>query len=132
MMVLRAPYASAIEPSVGAVTALLLPNPELGDSEGQDLALNQRRAINGTRYSYVKTSSRKLLTFTWSNLGRGKLVEIQEFYKLYAGSHALLTDHRGDIWDVTFVNEPSVTTNSRAAPLTESGSITLEFIGESV
>ena len=133
-MTLRGPYANPNNPAVGPITTLILPNPELDNTEGQDLSLQLRHAIDGTRSTYVKSSARRTLSFAWSNLGRGKIVEVQEFFKLYAGDHVLLEDFRGDIWDVFFAEDPlSMATEKRSAnfggPRTESGSLALEFTG---
>ncbi len=129
-VVLEAPFP-------GSVTALLLPNPLLGDLEGRDQTLQFRRSIDGTRYTYIKTSDRKRLTFTWEVLGRGKLVEVQEFYKNYTSERILLTDFRGDIWDVIFSENPiTITMDTRSANAGgirfESGSLTLEFLGAQI
>ena len=125
-MVIEGPYP-------GIAQALLLPNPIHGNTEGRDQLVSFRKSINGTRYTYVKSSERKRLEFTWETLGRGKLVEIQEFYKLYAGNHIKITDFRGDVWDAIFVGEPELSIEKRTANAgaarKESGTITLEFLG---
>ena len=136
-MMLRAPYASPTNPAVGPVTVLQLPNPDLGNTEGQDLSVNFKRSMDGARHTTVKSSDRKSLSFTWDKLGYGKLVEVQEFFKLYAGDHMLLTDFRDDIWDVIFNENPiSMTVNTRSlnagGPRSESGSLTLEFLGAQI
>ncbi len=133
-MVLRAPLANPSNPAVGPITTLQLPNPEHGNTEGSDLSVNFKRSMNGARHTTVKSSDRKTLNFSWNVLGYGKLVEVQEFFKLYAGDHMLLTDFRGDIWDVIIVDNPvNVTVNTRSfnagGPRKESGSLTLEFLG---
>lgn len=120
-------------PYPGIITGLLMPNPQLDNTEGRDISVQFRQAIDGTRYTYVKTSLRRKLTYTWENLGRGKLVELQEFYKLYAGKHVRLTDFRGDVWDIIFEAEPSISTDvlskKAGAARQESGSVTLELNG---
>ena len=133
-MLLRGPLAHPANPAVGPITSLILPNPDFGNTESQDISVDFKLSMNGTRYTYVKSSDRKLLTFTWSNLGRGKLIELQEFYKLYAGDHILLTDYREEIWDAIFNTSPldfSIDTKSSnfGGPRPESGTITLEFLG---
>lgn len=124
-------------PFPGPVTVLLLPDPELGDEEGKDISVEFKQSMNGTLYTYVKISSRKRMTFNWSKIGRGKLIEVQEFFKNYAGEHALFTDFRGDIWDVIFNTNPvDITMDTRSAPAGgtrfESGSLTLEFLGAQI
>jgi len=125
--ILQAPF-----PNI--VTALLLPDPDLGNTEGRDISVEFRQSINGTRSTYVKSSARRRLSFIWNNLGRGKLVEIQEFFKNYVGEHLLLTDFRDALWDVIFAEDPidtsidTLSVNAGAARK-ESGFITLEFLG---
>lgn len=116
------------------VTVTILPNPELENTEGQDISVQLKRAIDGTRSSYVKSSDRKTLNFVWQNLGRGKLVELQEFFKLYVGEQVRLTDFRGDQWNVIFSENPiDVSVNTRSVNAggarKESGSISLELLG---
>jgi hypothetical protein len=125
-MIIEGPYP-------GIIQAVLLPNPKFGNNEGIDQSVEFRKAIDGTRYTYVKSSDRKTLIYTWETLGRGKLVEIQEFYKLYAGNHIKLTDFRADVWDAIFAVDPSLSIETRSvnagAARKESGTITLEFLG---
>lgn len=125
-MVLEGPFP-------GIQTVLLLPNPVLDNSKSLDVAINYTQSISGSRYTYVKTSGRKRLSFTWEVLGRGKLVELQEFYKAYAGQHVRLTDFRDNTWDVILEDEPSITIDVRSANAgatrRESGSVTLELNG---
>ena len=120
-------------PFPGISQALILTSPEHSNTEGKDQSIQLRKSINSTRYTYVKSSNRKRLEFSWTSLGRGKLVEIQEFHKLFAGNHIKLTDFRGDVWDLIFANEPNLTMQSRSvnsgAARKESGSISLEFLG---
>ena len=124
-------------PHPGAVTAMLLPNPDLDNSEGQDLSLDFRLSINGTRSTYVKSNVQKRLNFSWTSLGRGKLVEVEEFYKLYTGGRIKLTDFRGDEWDLIFSDNPiTISVNKRSynsgAARKESGSLELEFLGTQI
>ncbi len=126
-MILEAPFA-------GPITVMIVPNPEPENTEGRDISVELKLSIDGTRSSYVKSSERRTLIFTWRGLGRGKLVEIEEFFKLYVGDHIRLTDFRGDQWDVIFGENPiDVSINTRSvnagAARKESGSVTLEFLG---
>jgi len=129
-MILEAPFAAPI-------TTMIMPNPQLENTEGRDISANFKLSIDGTRSTYVKSSDRKTLTFTWEDLGRGKLVEIQEFFKLYVGDSIKLTDFRGDQWNVIFGENPiDVSINSRSynsgGGRKESGSVTLEFLGAQI
>jgi len=126
-MIIEAPFSAP-------VTTLILPNPKLENTEGWDLSVDFKLSIDGTRSTYVKSSNRKTLIFTWENLGRGKLVEIEEFYKLYTGDSIKLTDFRGDQWNAIFGENPidiSIDTRSSnsGGGRKESGSITLQLLG---
>lgn len=127
MIQLDAPY------SLPVVTTLL-PNPDNGDEEAVDPSVSFRRTMNGTRYSYVKSSDVRRLTYNFSNVGRGKLIEMQEFYKAHAADEIRLTDHRGDTWRLRFVDsEVSFSTERRSfdagSVRKESGDFTLTFVG---
>ena len=116
------------------LTTMQMPDPDHGNPKGQDLNVDFKKSINNTRYTYVKSSARKTLTFTWDVLGRGKLVEVQEFYKNYAGDQIRLIDFRDNVWDVIFAENPiDITMNQRSGNAGgarfESGSLTLEFLG---
>jgi len=105
---LRAPFA-------GPTTVLLLPNPILENEEAVEQAVNHRLAMDGTNYTYVKTSVNRRLTLTFENQGRGKLVEVQEFYKAFVGERMRLKDWRNDEWNVVFEEAPlDFTTEGRA------------------
>ena len=120
-------------PFPGISQAIILPNPTHGNTEGRDQTVDLHKSINGTRRTYVKSSSQRRLEFSWDSLGRGKLVELQEFHKFFAGEHVKLTDFRGDVWDVIFIDQPNLTVQSRSinsgAARKESGNVTLEFLG---
>jgi hypothetical protein len=129
-MTLEAPFNAP-------VTVTILTNPDLDNTEGQDLSLQFKLSIDGTRSTYVKSSARKRMTFTWSNIGRGKLVEVEEFFKLYAGDSIKLTDYRGIQWNVIFGDNPiDINVNRRSlnsgGGRKESGSLTLEFLGAQI
>lgn len=129
-MIIEAPFP-------GITDAIIFPNPDLGNTEGRDVSVNFKQSMDGSVTTYVRSSQRKSLSFTWNVLGRGKLVEIQEFYKLFSGNRLKLTDFRGDVWDVIFAEDPvtiTVETLSQNAggARTESGSLTLEFLGAQI
>lgn len=122
-------------PYPGSITITVLPNPDLDNSEGRDISVDFRRSMNGARYSYIKSSEREALNFEWTSLGRGKIIEVQEFYKLYTGEHILLTDFRGDAWDVIFTTAPIIIEMARRSfnsggNRKESGNLSLSFLGK--
>jgi len=83
-----------------------MPNPSLNNEEALESQVNYRPAMDGTDFSYVKRSIDSRLTLTFENIGRGKIVELEEFYKLSAGERITFTDWRDAIWDVVFEEGP--------------------------
>jgi len=120
---------------IGAIeTVVLTPNPKLQDPESIDHGVNFKEAMDGTFYTTVFSSAQKLLTYDFESMGKGKLVELEEFFKLYAGKHILITDYRGESWDVVFTEDTLSTVTEKLAKFAstgrqEAGSITLEFTG---
>lgn len=114
-------------------TVTLLPNPILEDTEGLDVAINLRQAMDGTPYTYVQSSDRKVITYEFEDVGRGKLLEVQEFVRLYAGQEIKITDYRGDVWRATIDSPIEFVTNSKSTPKgsvrQESGLFSLTFTG---
>jgi hypothetical protein len=89
--------------------------------------------MDGTRYSYVKSSDDRRLSFSFTDIGRGKILEVQEFLKKFRGQFIKVVDHRGNAWKVFVDTNPvTFTTNARGAPQGERGSFDLEFVGESL
>lgn len=124
-------------PFAGPTAILLLTNPELENEEAVEQLVNHQLAMDGSNYTYVKSGSDRKLTLTFENQGRGKLVEVQEFYKLYAGERMRFIDWRGDQWNVAIETSPlDFTTNGRAAPAgssrMEQGAFDLVLVGTKI
>jgi hypothetical protein len=129
MFTLQAPHPSL-------QTTTILPNPRLGDSESLRVGIAVKRAMDGTRYTYVKRKGGKKLQWTFK-LTRNKGLELRAFIQSYFASTIVATDHNDRVWVGNFVNNPfEFDTPSRAAPAIspmprgESQVITLEFEGE--
>ena len=121
---LEAPFANPL-------TISFLPNPVFSDNRGSAKGVDIRQSMDGTFYSYVSTGGGEVLTFTFSNLSRPKIIELQRFIKEYAAEEIRLVDFRNDYWRVKLLTNPSaVTMNNRSDPFYEEGSVTLEFEGE--
>lgn len=117
-------------------TTSLLPNPEFGDSENLAVEVNLKRAMDGTRYTYVKRKGRRRLQWTF-HLSRNKGLEVRAFLQTYLASKVRLVDHNGRVWIGVFMNNPfEFETDARTAPAIapmprgERQVITLEFEGE--
>ncbi len=126
MIRLAAPY-----PNI--VASIRLPNPAFGDSEGLSSSVTPKRAMNGTLYTYVKTSDghRQLqLSFT---LTRSKGEEFKRFLLVYASKQIQMVDHLDRSWLGYFTSNPiEFSTDKRGAPGggSEMMSVKLDFEGE--
>lgn len=78
-------------------SSVTLPNPQLGDTDSQDVVLNVKRAISGVKYTHIKRNSQRVLTFDLL-LTRAKAQELQLFVEYYYGEEMRLFDWRDRIW----------------------------------
>ena len=129
MFTLEAPYPSL-------QTTTILPNPRFGDSEGLRAEVIVKRALDGTRYTYIKRRGGKKLQWIFKTT-RNKSLEIRAFISSYFASTIVVTDHNDRKWIGHFTNNPfELSTDSRAAPAIapmprgESVNITIEFEGD--
>lgn len=130
MFRLEAPYNATAQITV-------LPNPDLDDEESYDIATLVRKSMNGKIYSYNSrpSSTEKRLIFSWTNIARGKIVEVIEFIEIYSGKFIRVIDHNGKIWKMILETNPTTfLIEKRAVPagFNESGSFTLSFFGKQV
>lgn len=96
---LQAPY-----PALQTLT--VLPSPKFSDSLALTDAVAVRRAMDGTRYTYVKTKGgRKKLKWEFL-LTRNKGLELRAFIQSYFASQILITDHLGRTWIGYFMSNP--------------------------
>lgn len=96
---LQAPY-----PSLQTMT--VLPSPKFSDSLALTDAVAVKRAMDGTRYTYVKTKGgRKKLKWEFL-LTRNKGLELRAFIQSYFASQTLITDHLGRTWIGYFMSNP--------------------------
>jgi len=129
MFTFEAPYP-------GIETTSVLPNPEFGDGENLKVSMTTKRAMDGTRYTYVKRKGGRKLQWTFK-LTRNKGLEVRAFIQSYFASQTRVTDHNGRVWVGHFtVNPFEFDTPSRAGPAIapmprgENQVITFEFEGE--
>jgi hypothetical protein len=129
MFQLQAPYP-------GIQTSTILPRPTFGDQENVVASLSVKRAMDGTRYTYVKQKGRRRFRWTF-RLTRNKGLELRAFIKSYFPSKIKVTDHSGQAWVGNFISNPfEFETTARAAPAIapmprgETQVITIEFEGK--
>ena len=115
-------------------TISILPNPQESDTENLLNNLDVKRAMNGMKYSYVKSNPRRRLTYEF-RLTRMKTLELQAFIESYFDSEIKITNHKDEVWHVRLVNNPFDFSNVGAAfgaPGREFANIQIQFEGVKV
>ena len=108
-------------------TTILLPNPQLADVESPRHEIDIFRAIDGTRRTSVKTTTRRLLTYDFI-LNRAKAEELKAFIQSYYLSKIRMINHKNQTWDGWVTNNPISFSPSGK----ESVSVQLQFEGSKV
>jgi hypothetical protein len=99
MFTIMAPYPSA-------AATVLLPNPQLGNSEGLAITMTRKVAIDGTIHTYIKRKQgRRVLKWTFK-LTRNKALELRAFIQCYFASAVKITDHNSRVWVGNFTGNP--------------------------
>lgn len=114
-------------------TTSVFPSPKFGDGEAPRLSIDVKQSMNGTTYSYVKSSARSRLQYTLT-LSRMKALELRDFIQAYYRAKVQLTNHKGEVWDGYFVSNPFEfnTDGKSSQPGGANQAITIDFDGEIV
>ena len=104
-------------------TTTLLHDPEFSDSEAMLDEVIQKRSMNGSLYTYVKTKGGRRKLIMQFELDRMKGLELRAFLRSYFRSKIRLTDHLDQVWVGYFTSNPF----DFDTPMRQS--ITLEFEG---
>lgn len=121
-------------PLPGIATTTYLPNPTFGDTEGISSTLTVKRSMNGLRRTYVKKVLDRELSYTF-RLTRMKGLELRAFILEYFDSKIKLTNHKNEVWEVYFINNPFEFQQVRRwmnSPGNEETGINLQFRGRKV
>lgn len=117
-------------PAPNFQAATVLPNPKLGDTENPDHEVKIKRAMDGTKYSYVRSSDYYFLIYSFT-LTRNKSWELEAFINSYHSALIQIQNWKGEIWEGKLENNPFEFTASRRGTgqtdCTEVVEITLEF-----
>lgn len=87
-------------------TTSVFPNPQLDDTFGNVVSMTLKKAVDGTRYTYVQKSPRRKFKYYFKGLTTDKAQELEAFYNSYSASLIRLTDPEGVAWLVRFTNDP--------------------------
>lgn len=99
MFQLQAPYPRL-------TTTTYLPNPQFGNQESLLDTLVTKRALDGTRFTYVKRrGGRRKLRWQFQ-LSRNKALELRAFFCSYFAVTVKITDHEGRVWVGNFTGNP--------------------------
>jgi len=112
-------------------TTTILPNPQMNDGEAPRHVVKTSRAIDGTLYSYIKTSATNKLNYTFL-LSRMKALELRAFITSYYRAKVQLTNHKSEVWEVYFLNNPfefNASDGARNVPGGEQINVVLEMEG---
>ena len=127
-------YLHAPFPTLQTMT--VLPDPQFSDSMALTDAVSVKRAMNGTRRTYVKTKGGRRKLKVEFRLTRNKGLELRAFIQSYFASKIKVVDHLGRTWIGNFTSNPfEFDTPERAAParqgwvVGEMQVITLDFEG---
>ena len=112
-------------------TTIVLPNPQFSDAENLTDNVSNRRMMDGTQFTYVKTKTQRKLQWRF-RLSRHKALELEAFLHAYFASQVRVTDHNDTIWVGNFIDNPFELATPDYAPQMPGGemeSVTLDFEG---
>jgi len=125
MIILQAPW-----PKVETTT--ILRSPQFNDVQAKQNTVDIKRAMDGAKTTYVKTTnSRYKLTYQFL-VSRMKALELRAFVYSYYSSKIKLINHKNEIWIVNFISNPfafETIGSAKGAPGNEDVTITLELEG---
>lgn len=117
-------------PALAPTDVILLPDPIKSNEQGQKIAMSLKLTRNGDQHTHVKRTESKTLNYTFQQVGRGKVVELQEFLKLHSSAQIRITDHRDQTWTATLLDSSlSAAIQTKATPVLEACDFTLSFVG---
>jgi len=119
----------------GGIT--VLPNPSLGNSEALTAEMTHRQSMTADHYTYNRDPgpARRRYVYEFANVGREKLVEVQEFFKQFGGQVITVIDQDDVSRSLIFESsEVPITIDRRGSPSGtvgarhDVGSLSLTFV----
>lgn len=86
-------------------TTIVLPNPQFDDSENLNSKVKVFRAMEGSTYTYIKSTTRRTLSYKLK-LTRSKAFELQNFIEAYITIKMRLIDYRNRTFIGDLANDP--------------------------
>ena len=108
-----------------ATTIIPLPDPVTGNTESLSVSTTVRRAMDGTLFSYKKSSDRKLYSWAFTNVKNNFLDSLRTFINANRGATVRITTADGLVINGVF-REDNLTTASETC---QSGEVSLSFEG---
>ena len=110
--------------------SIILPLPELNDTQKNNDTINVRRSMSGTLHAYIKRVPTQTLQYSFI-LDYPKALELKTWVRTNFAQSIKLTNFKGEIWkvkilndDLNLVNEGRYSGNAR-----QKTTVTLEFEG---
>lgn len=106
---------------------IVLPCPQLGDSQSYSGTLNLKRSMTGNTITYVRRSRFNHLKYSWW-LGRQKSLELEDFILNFSDQFVTLYNWKGETWVGYITNSPyEFVAKERYQPTGERIEVTLDF-----
>lgn len=112
-----------------ANNAIVLPTPQLGDTEAAGGTLTLKRTMNGDTYTYIKQSILRTLKYSFY-LNRDKGLELRNFIIEHNTEIIHMLNWKGETWLVNLTNGPfELSSSGRYQPKGERVDVELNFEG---
>lgn len=110
-------------------TAIILPCPQMGDSERSLHSQVVKRSMTNVLYTYVRRNDLQQLSYTFI-LGRPLAYDLQDFVEANISRIITLTNWKGEVWKVRITTNPlDFVSQSRYENEGEKWQVTIEFQG---
>jgi hypothetical protein len=109
--------------------AITLPAPKFDDSRANVAGITIRRTMDGGKYSFVKSSDRQKLVWTFK-ISQAKAIELRDWITQSLSEELRITDWLGRVWVARMtINPPTLSADGRFAPEVEFTMVELQFDG---
>lgn len=111
----------------GPGRAIVMPAPQFDDSIGNVIGITIKRTMNGGTYSFVKSSDRQKLIWTFK-IAQSKAIELRTWIIASISELIDVTDWKGRVWKARMTTNPTtLSADGRFAPEHEYTMVELQF-----